>query len=148
MLGFYVRRPHQELIDKLTQGAGLSYTSFTGCSILLFSASQDLLKLSGEEASQELSYATSHLTILSLCSYDNTIARELYIQLQILFNDIRETVASPVFRTMREKHAVVKDVAPVPLSNYDAVEGAEEVRKTIVDIARSSMNVLHQSLSL
>jgi hypothetical protein len=130
------------------QGVGSSYTSFTGCSILLFSASQKLLELSGEEASQELLYTASHLTVLSLCSYDNVMARKLYVRLQIIFNDIKEIVVSPVYRTMREMHVVVQDVALVPLSHYYAVEGADEVSKTILDITRSSMDLLQERISL
>jgi hypothetical protein len=129
------------------QGVGSSYTSFTGCSLLLFSASQRLLELSGEEASQELSYAASHLTILALCSCDNTMARRLYVQLQIIFNGIRGIVVSPVYRKMCEMRVVVKDIALVPLSHYHAVVGAEEVSKAIVDITRSSMGVLQEKIS-
>jgi hypothetical protein len=116
--------------------------------VLLYSASQKLLECAGEEASQDLAYAASHLAILSLCSYDNTMARKLYVQLQIIFNDIREILVSPVFRAMREIHLVVKDVAFVPRSHYHAVEGAEEVRKTILDITRSSMLVLQERINL
>jgi hypothetical protein len=76
------------------------------------------------------------------------MARKLYVQLQIIFNDIREILVSPVYRTMREMHIVVKDVALVPLLHYSAVEGAEEVSKTILDITRSSMGVLQGSISL
>lgn len=123
------------------------YTSFTGCTILLFSASQKLLKLFGEEIGQELSYASSHLNVLSLCSYDNAIAKELYTPLQIVFNDIREVAVSPVYRTMRDMNIVVKDVALVPLSHYDAVEGAEEVIRTILDLTRRIMGILQESLS-
>jgi hypothetical protein len=130
------------------QGVGSSYTSFTGCSILLFSASQKLLELSGEEASQELLCTASHLTLLSLCSYDNVMARKLYVRLQIIFNDIKEIVVSPVYRTMREMHVVVQDVALVPLSHYYAVEGADEVSKAILDITRSSMDLLQERISL
>lgn len=75
------------------------------------------------------------------------MARKLYITLQIIFNDIREVAVSPVYRMMRELEIVVKDVALVPLSHYDAVEGAEEVSKTILDIARRIMGVLQESLS-
>jgi hypothetical protein len=132
----------------LTQSVGSSYTSFTGCSILLFSASQKLLELSGDEASQELLYAASHLTVLSFCSYDNVMARKLYVRLQIIFNDIKEIVVSPVYRTMREMHIVVQDVALVPLLHYHAIEGAEELSKTIVDITRSSMDLLQERISL
>jgi hypothetical protein len=88
------------------------------------------------------------LTILAFCSYDNTIARKLYIQLQIIFNDIRGIVVSPTYRKMCEMRIVVKDVALVPLSHNHAVVGAEEVSKTILDIARSSMGVLQEKISL
>jgi hypothetical protein len=87
------------------------------------------------------------LNTLAYCSYENAVARKLYITLQIIFNDIREVTVSPVYRMMRELHIVVKDVALVPLSHYNAVEGAEEVGKTILDIARRIMGVLQESLS-
>jgi hypothetical protein len=76
------------------------------------------------------------------------MARKLYVRLQIISNDIREIVVSPVYRTMREMHIVVKDVALVPLSHYCAVEGAKEVSKTILDITRSSMDLLQERISL
>jgi hypothetical protein len=88
------------------------------------------------------------LTILAFCSYANTMARQLYVKLQIIFNDIREIAASPIYRTMCEMHIVVKDVALVSISHYQAVVGAEEVSKTILDIARSSMGVLQEKISL
>jgi hypothetical protein len=147
LLGFCVRRLHMVLVYKLTQGVEFSYTSFTGCAILLFSASQKLLQLSGEEASQELSYAASHLTVLSLCSYDNAMARKLYIQLQVIYNDIREVVASPVYRTMCELHVTVRGAVLVRPPHCYAVEGAEEASKTILDIARSSIGVLQEGIS-
>jgi hypothetical protein len=94
-----------------------------------------------------LSYASSHLNVLSFCSYDNPVARKLYITLQIIFNDIREVGASPIYRRMRDLNIVVKDEAHVPPSHYDAVEGAEEVSRAIVDLTRRIMGVLQESLS-
>jgi hypothetical protein len=88
------------------------------------------------------------LTILALCSYDNNIARKLYVQLQIIFNDIRGIVVSPVYHTMCEMRIVVKDVALVSLSHCHTVVGAEEVSKTVLDIARSSMDVLQENICL
>jgi hypothetical protein len=70
------------------------------------------------------------------------MARQLYVKLQIIFNDIREIAASPIYRIMCEMRIVVKDVALVSISHYQAVVGVEEVSKTILDIARSSMGVL------
>jgi hypothetical protein len=78
------------------------------------------------------------------------MARKLYTQLQIIFNDIRETVVSPVYRKMREMNIMVKDVALTPLSDYDVVEGVremEEVSKTVLDITTSSMSILQETLS-
>jgi hypothetical protein len=49
---------------------------------------------------------------------------------------------------MCEMRIVVKDVALVPLSHYQAVVGAEEVSKSILDITRSSMGVLQEKISL
>jgi hypothetical protein len=76
------------------------------------------------------------------------MARRLYVQLQIIFNDIRGIVVSPIYRTMCEMRIVVKDIALVPLSHYHAVVGAEEVSKAIIDITRSSMGVLREKISL
>ncbi|KAF2844327.1 hypothetical protein T440DRAFT_27074 [Plenodomus tracheiphilus IPT5] len=123
------------------------YTSFTGCAVLLFSASQKLLKLLGEEIGQDLLYAASHLNVLSLCSYDNAVARKLYITLQIIFNDLREIVVSPVYHRMRELHIVVQDVALMPPSHYDAAGGVGEVSKSIVELVRRMTDVLQENLS-
>lgn len=142
LLGIYVRLLQQELYQKLTQRAGFSYTSFTGCAILIFGASQKLLPLSGKEASYELMYTASHLSALSFCSYNNTIATRLHSQLQIILNDIREVIVSPVYGAMCEMGIVVKDRALLPFSHYDAVEGAEEISRTILGITRSSMGIL------
>jgi hypothetical protein len=76
------------------------------------------------------------------------MARKLYIRLQIIFNDIKEIVVLPVYRTMREMHVVVQDVALMPLSHYYAIKGADEVSKTILDITRSSIDLLQERISL
>lgn len=124
------------------------YTTYTGCAILLFGASQKLLELFGEEIGQDLAYASSHLNVLSYCSYENATARRLHIPLQIIYNDIREILVSPVYRTMREAHLVVRDTAVVPPGYYHAVEGAEEVSKIMLDLTRRIMGILRESLSL
>ena len=123
------------------------YTSYTSCAVLLFSASQKLLELFGEEIGQDLLYASSHLSVLSFCSHDNPVARELYMTLQIIFNDIREISVSSVYRTMRELHIVVKDATLTPPSYYDTVEGAEEVGRNISEVTKRIMEVLQESLS-
>jgi hypothetical protein len=133
---------HRSGSDGLTRPARFSYTSFSACSILLLSASQKLLRLRGEEAIHELSYATPHLSALSFCGYDNALASKLFGQLQIIFNDIRDTTVSPVYREMREKNIVIKDKALERDSDHDAIEGAEEVSQAIVGLTRSCMNML------
>ncbi|KAF2446652.1 hypothetical protein P171DRAFT_472109 [Karstenula rhodostoma CBS 690.94] len=110
------------------------YTSFTGCAILLFSASQKLLELHAEAVGEEL-------------SCDNATARKLYTPLQIIFNDIREVMVSPVYREMREMHTVVRNVALMPLSQDDAIEGVGEVCRTISDTTRRVMDILQQGLN-
>ena len=57
---------------------GTRYTSFTGCAILLFSASQKLLELRAEEVGQDLSYASPHLNVFP-CAAVTTQRRESYI---------------------------------------------------------------------
>jgi hypothetical protein len=148
LLGFRVRKLHFVLVHKLMQAVGLSYTSFTGCAILLFSVSQKLLQLSGEVAGQQLLYAASYLNTLSLCSYDNAMARKLCFPLQVIYNDIREVVVSPIYRRMCDLQITVKDVALAPLLHCSAVEGAAEVCKTISDIAESSMGVLQERITI
>jgi hypothetical protein len=123
----------------------LRLTSFTGCSILLFSASQKLLLLANEEISQDLLYTSSHLNVLSFCSYNSDAAKQLYTTLQIIFNDIRDVVVSPTYHAMRELH-VIKDVTIAPSGYYDAVEGAREISKAILELARRTMAVLQDNI--
>ena len=82
-----------------------------------------------------------------MCSYDNPSARRLYIPLQIIYNDVREVVVSPLYHKMRELHIVVKDAAHLPPSHYDRVEGAEEVSKTILDLTRRITDTLRERLN-
>jgi hypothetical protein len=143
----YVNHSSGDCSTSSNAGIDDRYTSFTGCLILLYSASQKLLLLPGEEIGQDLLYASSHLNVLSLCSYNSGTAKKLYTTLQIIFNDIREVVVSPVYRAMRELHPVLKDVALGPVSLDDAIEGAGEVSKTISDLTRRVISVLQESLS-
>jgi hypothetical protein len=113
----------------------------------LYSASQNLLGLFGEEAGQDLLYASSHLNALSLCSYNSSVAKKLYTQLQVIFNDIREVMVSPVYRAIRGSHSATKDVALVSLLQYGAVDGAEEVINSVVELTGRIMGVLQESLS-
>jgi len=100
----------------------------------------------GEEIGQDLAYASSHLNVLSLCSYDNPSARRLYIPIQVVYNDVREVVVLPVYRKMHQLYIVVKDAAYLPPSHYDSVEGAEEVSKTILDLTGRITDTLRERL--
>jgi hypothetical protein len=104
--------------------------------------------LARDETSQALSYASSHLNVLSLCSYNSKTARTLYTTLQIIFNDIREIAFSPVYRAMCELRLDVKDTAHVPSSYYEAVEGSREMCEDIMDLARRVVDVLQESIDV
>ena len=75
------------------------------------------------------------------------MTRKLYTFLQIIFNDIREVMASPVYRRMCELNFAIKDIALVPPSYYDAIDGAGEVSKSILDLARRTVAMLQASVN-
>jgi hypothetical protein len=94
-------------------------------------------------------YASSHLDVLSTCSNDdNTLIRKLYTTLRVIYNDLRESVSSPIYRSMRDMGILVKDTALVSTSYYDGVEGAAEVSENMVNTTRRLMAVFHESLSM
>lgn len=126
---------------------GFRLTSFTGCSILLFSASQKLLLLANEEISRDLLYTSSHLNVLSFCSYNSDAAKRLYTTLQLIYNDIRDVVVSPTYHAMRELHLVIKDVTVLPSGYYDAVEGADRTSEAILDLAQRTMVILRDNIN-
>lgn len=43
----------------------------------------------------ELAHASSHLSILSVCSYGNDVARKMHTRLQVVFNDVKNLLESP-----------------------------------------------------
>jgi hypothetical protein len=92
-------------------------------------------------------YAASHLNVLSLCSYGSGTARKLFTTFQIVFNDIREVLFSPVYHGMRELHNMVGHIALVPPSYYEAVEPAREMIKHISGLALRVTHVLEESLN-
>jgi len=124
------------------------YTSFTGCAVLLFSASQNLLLCTGEEIDHDLSYASSHMNLLSLCSHNSNTARTLYTILQLIFNDIREVIVTPTYRAMRELHLTVTDEVPVSHSHPNATEEMKEMNQSIRDIAERIILVLKDRLNI
>jgi hypothetical protein len=145
-IALYVNHIMDTNQQALTKPIRLRHTSFTGCSILLFSASQKLLLLARDEISQDLSYASSHLNILSLCSYDSSTGRKLFTTLQMIFNDIREIVISPVYRAMCELHLVINDMALLSPLYYDEVDGAKDVCEDVLELAKRVINLLQDNM--
>jgi hypothetical protein len=76
------------------------------------------------------------------------VARGLYTRLHIIYNDIREAIVSPVYRKMRESGIAVKDMALIPSSHYDSVEGAVNVSRTLLDLTERIVHILQDSLTL
>ncbi|KAJ4320951.1 hypothetical protein N0V94_003127 [Neodidymelliopsis sp. IMI 364377] len=105
---------------------------------------------SGEEARYWWSVFRSIIFLESCFILSRTLEmdQKLSMNMLIIFNDIREVLVSPVYRAMRESQIAVKDVANVAPGYYDAVEGAEDVSKNILDLTGRIMRVLQESLSL
>jgi hypothetical protein len=83
-----------------------------------------------------------------MCSYNSSTARTLCTTLQIIFNDVREIVFSPTYRTMCEMYLVIKDVALVPTSYYDAVEGAREISEDVIDLVKRVIDLLQENVNV
>lgn len=113
----------------------------------MFGASQKLWTLKGEEVGQDLAYAASHLNILSLCSSGNDIAQKLYTILQLLFNDTREVLASPVYHALRQVRPSIQSIALVSAANLEAVQGAADVCRTVLDLVRRTIGILEEALA-
>jgi hypothetical protein len=116
--------------------------------ILLFSASQKLILLAEEGVGEDLSYAASHLNLLSFCSYNNPATRTLFITLQMVYNDIREIVLSPIYRAMRELQLIIRDVELVPPSYYSAVEGARKFSASVLDLANRVIKLFEERVNV
>jgi hypothetical protein len=104
--------------------------------------------LDAAEISQDLSFAASHLNVLSLCSYNSTTARTLFTTLQVIFNDVREIVFSPIYRAMCERQLVIKHAARVPETYFDPIKGAKEVSETVLDLAKRVIDLLQENLNI
>lgn len=113
----------------------------------MYSASQKLLSLLGEEVSQDLLYASSHLSILSFCGFNNPVAQNLFNQLQIFFNDIREIVVSKAYLQLRELHSNSGVMAVAPLLLYGAAEQWEGIVEFVLEVTKRILEVLENRLS-
>jgi hypothetical protein len=101
----------------------------------------------GEEVGHDLSYASSHLNLLSLCSSSSSSARILYSILQPIFNDIREVVVAPAYRNLRPVDFNVNETVDERWTRLEAVEGGEELETRIRELVQRITLVLMQRLN-
>jgi hypothetical protein len=64
-----------------------------------------------------------------------------------MFNDIRETAFSPAYQTIQKSLPDNRNLALVPASYYDAIEGAREVRENILGLVNCIIGVLQERVS-
>lgn len=107
-----------------------------------------MLSFAGEEVGHDLSYASSHLNLLSLCSYNSSTAYALYTTLQVIYNDIRETVVSPKYRALEMQQASRMSglAGLVGQPKYESMAESEEMQKSIKEVIHRVMDVLHKPL--
>lgn len=123
-----------------------SFTCFTCCCILLFSASQQLLSISLQNVGRELSYASSYIDVLSRCSYECPAAQRLYHTIRETSNNIRELAYSVVCNRMGRAGLVVSEAEPS--GHFDSIEGAREARDEILQMAQFTMNLLQHGINI
>jgi hypothetical protein len=68
--------------------------------------------------------------------------------LQIIFNDARDILYSPTYRSMCEQHLVIASDIQLQLESYDSIEGAREVREDILDLVGRVLKLLEGKISL
>ncbi|KAF2648357.1 hypothetical protein K491DRAFT_763129 [Lophiostoma macrostomum CBS 122681] len=114
----------------------LLYASYVGGTVLLHSAAQKLLECSRDDVGLELAYASSHLSILSLCSYESEVARRMYTSLQVVFNDLKDLLTLPIgansMRESRQDHMI---------------HSPQHVRRTTVQVAKEILKILEGSIT-
>jgi hypothetical protein len=123
------------------------YTSYVGCTVLLYGTTQRILQGAREDVGLELAYASSHIAILSICSYENEVARKMYTSLQILFNDVRDVLTVPVHATGMHGGSSMGAPAPMMLTQGQVVQTPDDVRRTVVDVARQIVDILENSIN-
>jgi hypothetical protein len=144
-VGYQCRFRNWLLLLLLTQEKS-RYTSFTGSSLLFFSASQKLLFLELDEVALVLSYAASFMSVLSFCSATSKAAQNLYWTLQPLYSNLRELAFSPVCKAMRRANLVISEATLESDSSFDSIPGAKEICHEILDAARCVMDVLRKGI--
>jgi hypothetical protein len=123
------------------------YTSFTGCAILLYSATQKLLTFQAKEVSSDLLYASSHLNLLSLCSYNSSTARELYSTMQVVFNDIRDILVSPHYSQVPISGNTAGDAGGLRQPGIEAEERFQDTSIHVRGLAHRMLDILQQRLN-
>lgn len=96
----------------------------------------------------DLLYVSSHMNLLSVCSSNSRTARKLFTVLQIIYNDIRDLVLSPVYRAMRDLQYLEFGTAPVPQSYFDAFPGSHEVLESVRDVTERAISLLADKLHI
>lgn len=87
--------------------------------------------------------------MLSVCSYENSVAKKMYTSLQILFNDVRDVLATPDYSLQGHGRAGSLPTPNVvlPMGQGQLVVGPEDVRRNVIDIARRVVDVLENKIS-
>ena len=124
------------------------YTSYVGGTVLLYSASQRLLQGTREDVGLELAYASAHIGVLSVCSYETSIAKRMYTSLQILFNDVRDVLATPDHSAPGPARGVAQyPNTTSPLSQRQTSARPENIRRDVIDIARRVVDILESKIN-
>jgi hypothetical protein len=66
--------------------------------------------------------------------------------LQLIYNDVREIVLSPTYRSMRDLNLVAHNVSQVADSYFDAIPGSRQTSTDIRDVAMRAILVLQDKL--
>lgn len=125
------------------------YTSYVGCTVLLYSAAQQLQQGIRNDIGLELAYASSHISVLSVCSYENEAAKSLFVSLQIFFNDVRDVLTLPMHTASLDGSSpgVHAPIIDLPLGQDPVLMNAKNVSKCVEDISRRSLEMLENSIN-
>ena len=81
--------------------------------------------------------------MLSVCSYENSVAKRMYTGLQILFNDVRDVLATPDYSALGQTPGGAQyPNTTLPLSQGQAVVRPEDVRRNVIDIAKRVVDIM------
>jgi hypothetical protein len=74
----------------------------------------------------------------------------MYTSLQILFNDVRDVLATPEYNVQGHARAGSLSIPnmTLPMDQGQPVVGPEDLRRNVIDIARRVIDVLENKISL